>query len=102
MLLLFELYIEGFQLVAGDFYSWEENTGAIWFKNCMQIADFTYMEKMISKLSCLNYSDRDYLSYLISDLEHLKEAVEEGRQIGIEGGPCLFGAYEVLRLLVCF
>ena len=89
-----------YQVVAGDFYTWEKDTESIWFKNCVQLADFAYMEKMIPKLSCLNCPDRDKLPYFVSDLEDLKEAVSKGRQIGIEGGPCLFGAYEVMTEVV--
>ncbi|MBR1737775.1 MAG: hypothetical protein IJ736_12290 [Firmicutes bacterium] len=83
-----------FRLFSGDFYQYVDNS--LLFKNIANVNDFEQTVNLFPAFENIQYYDRMNMPYFTNDLEMLKEAVENGEKIAVEGGPCLFGINEVL------
>lgn len=89
-----------FQLVSSDLYNWE-TAGApeeqrLLYKNVAAVSDFSMVLRELPELDALDYKKRDELPYFVAGLDNIRSALDEGRRIGIKGGPCIFSVHEVL------
>lgn len=87
-----------FQIVSGKFYDAGQNRYGkkkLLFKNCVNVSDFAGILKKIPGLSVMDFPGRDAMPFFTKGLKRVQEAMEEGRPIAVEGGPCLFGVSEV-------
>ena len=82
-----------FRLISGDFYEW--NGGKLRFKECADVMDFEQTVKAFPPFGNARYASREKMPYFTSALDVLMAARERGEKIAVEGGPCLFGEYEV-------
>ncbi len=82
-----------FRLISGDFYEW--NGGKLRFKECADVMDFEQTAKAFPPFGNVKYASREKMPYFTCDLDILAAARERGEEIAVEGGPCLFGEYEV-------
>lgn len=87
-----------FSIVSGDFYEIKYNRRGekkLWFKNTVNISDFEGIKKKVPALSQAEFPDKEQTPYFTANLGKLQEALNAGRKVAVEGGPCLFGAHEV-------
>ncbi len=89
-----------FRLVSSNLYDWE-TTGApdrqrMLFKNIVAVEDFRMLTDVLPELRALDFKKRETMPYFVAGLENIRSAVDEGRRIGIKGGPCIFSVHEVL------
>lgn len=87
-----------YSLVSGDFYDVRENRQGerkIRFKNSVNISDFQGIVKKVPKLCDVQLKERENIPFFTSNLKKLQEALQKGRRVAVEGGPCLFGVDEV-------
>lgn len=82
-----------FRLISGDYYQW--NGGKLRFKECVDVMDFQQAEEAFPPLAGMSYKSREKFPYFTDNLEGLMEARKRGETVAVEGGPCLFGEYEV-------
>ena len=82
-----------FRLISGDFYKW--NGGKLRFKECVDVMDFEQAAAVFPPLEAVQYRSREKFPYFAGGLDTLAAAVESGESVAVEGGPCLFGEYEV-------
>ncbi|MCR4746651.1 MAG: hypothetical protein K5894_15655 [Lachnospiraceae bacterium] len=90
--------VSDFVIVSGDNYSFKDNGGekkSLFYKNTVEILDFPNLCEKIPQLSNVEYMIRDRLPYFTAGLDKLKNAIESGKKVAVEGGPCLFGTEEV-------
>lgn len=66
------------------------------FKNCLYAMSFNAVQRFIPQLSQVRFRASDQMPIFTRNMAALKAAVDTGRQLGISGGPCLFGVHEVL------
>lgn len=86
-----------YKIVGGDFWSHnaEETGDYLYFKNSVKVMNFPMIVRTLPSLADIKWKDLESIPYFTFGLESIQEAVEEERKIGIEGGPCLFGGWEV-------
>ncbi len=87
-----------FIIVSGDNYSFKLKDNeeiSLFYKNTVEILDFPNLCNILPEFSNMKYMIRDRLPYFTAGLDSLKEALNNGRKVAIEGGPCLFGTEEV-------
>ena len=87
-----------FQMVCGDFFTWkamEDGRKALVYKDAPVVTDFARLCQMLPLLETANYKLRDGMPYFSANLDRLAGEIREGRRVGVEGGPCLFGTDEV-------
>ncbi len=89
-----------FRLVSSDLYNWEE-TGRpeqqrLLYKNIVATLDYRMLTESLPELRALDFRKRDGFPYFTAGLENIRSAIDEGRRIGIKGGPCIFSVHEVL------
>ena len=89
-----------FKLVSSDLYNWEE-TGSperqrLLYKNIAAAVDFPMLTGILPELNALDFRGRDGFLYFAAGLENVRSAIDEGRRLGIKGGPCIFSVHEVL------
>ncbi len=89
-----------FRLVSSDLYNWEE-TGRpeqqrLLYKNIVATLDYRMLTESLPELRALDFRKRDGFLYFTAGLENIRSAIDEGRRIGIKGGPCIFSVHEVL------
>lgn len=87
-----------FSIVSGDFYEIKYNRlgeKKLRFKNTVNISDFEGIKKKVPALSQAEFPDKEQTPYFTANLGKLQEALNAGRKVAVEGGPCLFGAHEV-------
>ncbi|MCR4901447.1 MAG: hypothetical protein K6A23_01195 [Butyrivibrio sp.] len=87
-----------FIIVSGENYTCKEknkDSVSLFYKNTVEVIDFPYLSKILPELKNVDYMIRDRLPYFTAGLDNLKDALENGRKIAVEGGPCLFGTEEV-------
>lgn len=65
------------------------------YKNTVCVGSFTDLERQIPLLSGLKLPWVRQMPLLLANIKSVCKAVEEGQAIGLVGGPCLFGTYEV-------
>lgn len=82
-----------FHLFSGDFYEW--NGGKLRFKECADVMDFEQVAEAFPPFGEIRYKSREKFPYFTNNLDVLLSARERGEPIAVEGGPCLFGEYEV-------
>ena len=82
-----------FRLFSGDFYEW--NGGKLRFKQCADVMDFEQTAAAFPPFGNVTCKSRDKFPYFTGGLDTLLEAMERGETVTVEGGPCLFGEYEV-------
>lgn len=82
-----------FRLISGDHYTWENNK--LRFKESVTVMDFEQTVKEFPALAAVKYKSRKKFPYFTDNLSLLEEAIKNGETVAVEGGPCLFGAYEV-------
>ena len=82
-----------FRLFSGDFYEW--NGGKLRFKDSAEVMDFDQAAKAFPPFGEIRYASRELFPYFTDNLDALMEARTQGESIAVEGGPCLFGEYEV-------
>lgn len=66
------------------------------FKNSLYATSFAAICRYIPKLGAASFRDSQKMPLFTAGIPELKAAVEQGRPLGICGGPCLFGVNEVL------
>lgn len=66
------------------------------YKNRVMVTSFENIVKMVPKLGGTELKELDEFPWLTTSLQELRRAVLKGEEIGIVGGPCLFGIDEVL------
>ena len=86
-----------FRLISGDFYEW--NGGKLRFKECADVMDFAQVSEAFPPFAQIRYKSREKFPYFASDLNILLKAWKQGETVAVEGGPCLFGEYEVTVLV---
>ena len=82
-----------FHLLSGDFYKWEGKK--LRFKECVNVMDFAQTVEAFPPFASIAYKSREKLPYFAGDIEMMSEAWRRGETIAVEGGPCLFGEYDV-------
>ena len=82
-----------FRLFSGEYYGWEG--GKLRFKESATVMDFEQTVKAFPALAAVKYKSRKKFPYFTDNLDLLVEAMNNGEAVAVEGGPCLFGAYEV-------
>ena len=82
-----------FRLISGDFYEW--NGGKLRFKDCVDVMDAAQVAETFPPFRGVTYQRRDKFPYFTANLDALLEASRRGETVAVEGGPCLFGEYEV-------
>lgn len=82
-----------FRLFSSEHYDWNENK--LRFKKSVTVMDFEQAVTEFPALAAVNYKSRKKFPYFVKNLDVLMEAKNNGEKIAVEGGPCLFGAYEV-------
>lgn len=82
-----------FDLFSGNFYDW--NGGKLRFKECADVMDFEQTAEFFPPFREIQYKSRGIFPYFTDNLDGLLAARERGERIAVEGGPCLFGEYEV-------
>lgn len=82
-----------FRLFSGDFYEW--NGGKLRFKQCADVMDFEQTAAAFPPFGNVTYKSREKFPYFTGGLDVLLEAMKRGETVAVEGGPCLFGEYEV-------
>lgn len=82
-----------FRLISGEHYSWENNK--LRFKESVAVMDFEQTVKEFPALAAVKYKSRKKFPYFTDNLSLLVEAMKSSETVAVEGGPCLFGAYEV-------
>lgn len=88
-----------FKIVSGDFYEFvekENKKNVLFYKNCLEIMDFSMIKELIPQLAQIEYSNKETFPYFTSGLSELSEKLNRGERIAVEGGPCLFGTNEVM------
>lgn len=70
------------------------------YKNTVSMGDFSDLEKKFPILQKVNLPWIRECPLFFSDISSIRKSVEEGKTIGIVGGPCLFGTYEV-EVIIC-
>lgn len=69
------------------------------FKNCLYGASFASVCRLIPRLESVSFRHVRQTPLFVAGIDHLQNALERRRPIGISGGPCLFGVNEVLALV---
>ena len=82
-----------FRLFSGEHYSWEGDK--LRFKESATVMDFEQTVKEFPAMAAVKYKSREKFPYFTDNLDLLVEAMNNGESVAVEGGPCLFGAYEV-------
>ncbi len=65
------------------------------YKNTACVGGFFDLERQIPALSAIRLPWIRRTPLLLAGIRSLRRAAEQGRPIGVVGGPCLFGTYEV-------
>lgn len=80
----------------------EEKLGYVWqrrkvlrYKNTVCLSDLENVMKRLPLLEKITISSVEHVPLFVSNLERLVDAVSDKEDIGIVGGPCLFGLDEV-------
>lgn len=87
-----------FRLISGEHYGWNGNK--LRFKESVTVMDFEQAVKEFPALAAVKYKSREKFPYFTDNLDLLVEAMNNGETVAVEGGPCLFGTYEV-SVFVC-
>ena len=82
-----------FRLISGDFYEW--NGGKLRFKDCVDVMDSAQVAEIFPPFRGVTYQRKDKFPYFTANLDALLDAARRGETVAVEGGPCLFGEYEV-------
>ena len=82
-----------FRLISSEHYTWEGDK--LRFKESADVMDFEQTVKEFPALAAVKYKSRKKFPYFTDNLSLLVEAMNNGETVAVEGGPCLFGAYEV-------
>lgn len=82
-----------FRLTIGDFY--EINGRKLRFKDSVDVMDFEQATAAFPPFGKVSYKSREKFPYFTEGLDVLLEAMNRGESVAVEGGPCLFGEYEV-------
>lgn len=82
-----------FRLISGEHYAW--NGGKLRFKESVDVMDFEQVAKEFPAFSAVKYKSREIFPYFADNLDLLNQALNNGETVAVEGGPCLFGLYEV-------
>lgn len=82
-----------FRLISGEHYAW--NGGKLRFKESVDVMDFEQAAKEFPALAAVKYKSREIFPYFADNLDLINEAINNGESVAVEGGPCLFGLYEV-------
>ena len=82
-----------FRLISGEHYTWKGDK--LRFKESADVMDFEQTVKEFPALAAVKYKSRKKFPYFTDNLSLLVEAISNGETVAVEGGPCLFGAYEV-------
>lgn len=82
-----------FRLITGDFY--EMSGRKLRFKDSVDVMDFEQAAVAFPPFGKVSYKSREKLPYFTDGLDALREAMNRGESVAVEGGPCLFGNYEV-------
>lgn len=93
-----------FKIVSGDFYELSDpgsGTGLLSYKNTVRVADFPMVSELLPPLESMSCPMRDKLPYFAAGLDGIADALDQGEQVYVEGGPCLFGTSEVTVEVVC-
>lgn len=83
-----------FRLLSGDHFKWEG--GKLRFKNCVTVMDYEQIVEAFPPFGNVRYKSRDIFPYFAGDIDILYRAWKDGKKIAVEGGPCLFGQYELV------
>jgi hypothetical protein len=86
-----------FRLFSGDHYSWQGDK--LRFKESVVVMDFEQTVKEFPAMEAVKYKSRKKFPYFTDNLTLLVGALNNGETVAVEGGPCLFGAYEVSVLV---
>lgn len=65
------------------------------YKNTVAVGSFEDLEKQIPRMKKMSLSWVRETPLLLGNIQKIKEAVEREIPIGVVGGPCLFGTYEM-------
>ncbi|MCR4821481.1 MAG: hypothetical protein K5873_01250 [Treponema sp.] len=68
---------------------------AIFYKTFVQISDFKMVEKSLPQFKNTRWPYREQMPYFTAGLEDFANAVKNGEETAITGGPCFFGEHEV-------
>ncbi len=75
-------------------YVWQEQKG-LRYKSTVFLSGYRDLKKKLPILSKLDLEHMEGLPLFVSNIHLLTKALEEQKEIGIVGGPCLFGMDEV-------
>ncbi|MDO4939038.1 MAG: hypothetical protein Q4E54_03655 [Lachnospiraceae bacterium] len=87
-----------FEIVSGDFYEVmhnEQGDAYLRYKNTVDILDFKMLAQKLPQMNATDYTIRDEMPYFVEGIEEIKQKIDQGEKVAVEGGPCLFGTDEV-------
>ncbi len=76
-------------------YDWRSLYG-LKYKNTVAVSTMQNLKGIFPKLDAIPFPEIDRMPWFVSNIKGLLEAEERGGEIGMVGGPCLFGVDEVL------
>jgi hypothetical protein len=82
------------QIIQKTGLDWREES-VLQYKNTVFFSWLDDMKKQIPPLQQLALEDAEHIPFFISHFDNLTKALQKGEQVGIVGGPCLFGIDEV-------
>lgn len=76
-------------------FHWKEKK-VLCYKNTVYLSWLEDMKSRIHALAGIRLPEAGKIPFFVSKMKSLKKAVDRGEEIGIVGGPCLFGMDEVV------
>lgn len=83
-----------FRLFSGDFYQMRGKK--LLFKDCVTVMDYEQVIAAFPPFESVQYKSCWKLPYFTNQLEQFANMCKQKEPVAVEGGPCLFGANEVL------
>lgn len=87
-----------FRIVSGDFYTFTDSENGkklLKYKNCLDIIDYPMLTACMPSLLDMKFKSMERYPYFTTGLSEMRQRIESGERIAVEGGPCLFGTNEV-------
>lgn len=85
-----------FREAVGKYGADPMETAFLEYKNRVMVTDYDNIEVMIPRFGDTRYEEMRSFPWLTTDLTKLREALGAGEDIGVVGGPCIFGMDEIL------
>lgn len=93
-----------FRFSGSDFFDWVENENTkkleLFYKNQVACKDYKEICNIIPEFEKSIFLGENKRPYFVCNLENIKNAMTNGEEVAVEGGPCLFGVDEVITEII--